>query len=159
MITAQTITKMNFLLESRCNDLKNTGTLSHQKLDDLLKLINSCPRPILFFKDELVENQDDFLKVNKQHLQSINLCKMQIDKIRDARSKAVEEENFEKAARLRDEERKVYDQMQDEILKANRLVEGFNLFESQILIVWPQNTHKQTVLKKLIELSSIVARQ
>lgn len=159
MITAQTITKMNMLLESRGNALKNHGISSPEKLDDLIALMNSCPRPILFFKNELVENQDDFLKVNKQHLQSINLCKMQIDKIRDVRSKAVEEENFEKAARLRDEERKVYKQMHDEIIKANRLVEGFNLFENQILIVWPQNSHKQTVLKKLLELSSSVARQ
>lgn len=129
-----------------------TQKLTPETLEESVSLLNTFHGSPLFFNEEKERNAILFSRVNAAAMQSIKLCNLQIEKIRTVRDEAVKTENFEKAAQMRDEERKIHEQINGELIIGNGFTEGFNVFQDRLLIVWPQKAHQKEVLKKMLEM-------
>lgn len=151
MTETEITTKLNTLLKSTGAQHAQSRILSPDAFEESIALLNKFHKLPLLFDEEQTRDPNQFSRTNKDTTQAVKLCQLQIDKIRLKREEAVKNENFEQAAQLRDEEKKVKEQIKDELIIGNNFNEGFNVFHDRLLVVWPQDVNQKEVLKKILE--------
>lgn len=146
------IHKMNEKLDQMAKDQQNNVTLlNYSHLDNLISLSEKYSGITLLFHEEIERSLDQFIDFDKSKLKRFH--KLQRDEVELKKEKAthVKNKEFEKAARTRDELRKVEDEKFEEIIRLNNFNQGFNSYKGCVLIVQSKDSLRANIIDRFIK--------
>lgn len=143
-----TINLLNEALAKAAGELKNGCEAAPETMNAMLEHAKN------FSETKVYDGYGDLRKLsrNAATTERYQALDQQGKDIKKGREQAVAAGDFEKAARLRDEGRKVADELRAEWHNITGLTEGFNLHNNTLTIIRPGDSHRAAVLDNFLTL-------
>ncbi|MDR9398106.1 UvrB/UvrC motif-containing protein [Salibacter sp.] len=129
------IDQLNETLHKAEEAVKANGKVEESHIDTMMELTNKFSSSMKLFDEEVKNDESVFLKLDKSGIEEINAFDKKLNQLRIDKINAVEKHDYEKAARHRDEMRKVQNKKYKSLIDLNELNIGFNEFNNALLLI------------------------
>jgi excinuclease UvrABC helicase subunit UvrB len=129
------IDQLNETLHKAEEAVKANGKVEESHIDTMMELTNKFSSSMKLFDEEVKNDESVFLKLDKSGIEEISAFDKKFNQLRNDKFKAVEEQDYEKAARHRDEMREIQNKKYKSLIDLNKLKLGFNEFNNALLLI------------------------
>lgn len=119
-------------------------------VNDMINLLHENSILLIQFHEALVLHGEELIESAVAERPELRDIIKEIYETSIAKSVAVMEHNYELAAKLRDTERKLREQVEQKIIEINHFIDVFNPFGDQIIVIQPKDHQRRKILSVVL---------